>query len=87
MLVVMIFTLFSLETHAASKKKKSSKRPTMSRSSKKNKGMYAKNKKTRRYKRVKNSGNGPDLKELTTASPYTEDLSNGVNSVETKQGL
>lgn len=37
--------------------------------------------KSRRYKR----GNGPDLKSITTNSPYTEDTNNGVNPIETKQ--
>lgn len=37
--------------------------------------------KSRRYK----YGNGPDLKTITTESTYTEDPSNGVNSIETKQ--
>lgn len=37
--------------------------------------------KSRRYKR----GTGPDLKSITTDSPYTEDSNNGVNPVETKQ--
>lgn len=37
--------------------------------------------KSRRYKQ----GTGPDLKMITTDSTYTEDTSNGVNSIETKQ--
>jgi hypothetical protein len=36
--------------------------------------------KSRHYKR----GGGPDLKSITTNSPYTEDLNNGVNPVETE---
>jgi len=30
-------------------------------------------------------GNGPNLKLITTDSPYKEDPNNGVNSIETKQ--
>ena len=37
-------------------------------------------KKSRHYKH----GNGPDLKSITTDSPYTEDSNNGVNPIETK---
>ncbi|RPJ77799.1 MAG: hypothetical protein EHM20_05435 [Alphaproteobacteria bacterium] len=38
----------------------------------------------RKYRRYK-QGNGPDLKTITTDSTYTEDTSNGVNPIETKQ--
>lgn len=37
--------------------------------------------KSRHYKR----GNGPDLKSITTDSPYKEDTNNGINPIETIQ--
>ena len=37
--------------------------------------------KSRHYHR----GNGPNLKSITTDSPYKEDPNNGVNPIETKQ--
>jgi hypothetical protein len=43
--------------------------------------------KKQRYFQRKRSGNGPDLRALTTESPYTDDLDNGVNAVETNPGL
>ena len=37
--------------------------------------------KSRHFKR----GNGPDLKSITIQSPYTEELNNGVNAIETTE--
>lgn len=61
---------------------------------KKTKSKKAKSKISRKYKPAKHSrksrrfrthSNGPDLKTITTESPYKEDPSNGVTPVETKQ--
>ncbi len=41
--------------------------------------------KHKRRSRHYRHGNGPDLKSITTTSPYKEDPSNGVNPIETKQ--
>jgi hypothetical protein len=38
-----------------------------------------------RISRHYHHGNGPDLKSITTESPYKEDPTNGVNPVENKQ--
>lgn len=77
-----------------SKKGKSKYSKTLS-ASKKN---YKKNKKAKlaklkkkrdrkqRYAQRKRSGTGPDLRELTTESTYTDE-DNGVNAVETNPGL
>lgn len=76
---ILLLNVFAHESLAASKK--SNKNKSSSSQSKR------KNKKTSRYKKVKKSGNGPDLKALTTTSPYVEDPANGVNSVETQPGI
>ena len=41
-------------------------------------------KRGKKHGRKVHHGTGPDLKEITKDSPYTEDPKNGVNSVETK---
>jgi len=79
LVVTIMFGAFAQSALAKSTKGKSS----VSRSAK-NKGKF---KKTSRYKRAKKSGNGPDLKALTTTSPYVESPANGVNSVETQPGI
>jgi nitrogen fixation protein FixH len=81
--VIIALNVFSASSLAASKKNKK----LVSENSEKNSASKRKNKKTSRYKKVKKSGNGPDLKALTTKSPYVEDPDNGVNSVETQPGI
>lgn len=55
--------------------------------------VHSKNKKKKKFgkaRRYKRTGNGPDLRALTTESNNTEFTAtpdNGVNAVETKQGL
>ncbi|AUN98295.1 hypothetical protein DOM21_09720 [Bacteriovorax stolpii] len=90
-LVLFFGNAFSLDAEAATKKKKSETSVSQSKnknSKKKNKKKKARLGKARRYKR---SGNGPDLRALTTESPtnteFTEAPGNGVNPVETKPGL
>lgn len=86
LIVTSFFLLFSPLVEAKSKKNKN--RAHVSRSYKKGKSKNkTKFKKTSRNKKVKRSGNGPDLKTLTTTSPFTENPDNGVNSIETKPGL
>lgn len=59
------------------KKKKKSRSHAQARSTKTSKH----SRKSRHFHR----GTGPDLKSITTDSPYKEDPSNGVNPIETKQ--
>lgn len=81
--VILALNVFSESSLAASKKKKKSS----SQNIEKNSSSKRKIKKTSRYKKVKKSGNGPDLKALTTTSPYFDNPDNGVNSVETQPGI
>jgi Flp pilus assembly protein TadB len=71
-------------------KSKSSKSISAKNTKKGKKTKLAKLKKRRgkkqRYSQRRRSGTGPDLRALTTESPY-DDLDNGVNAVETKPGL
>lgn len=46
---------------------------------------YKPNKHARKSRRFRHHGTGPDLKAITTESPYKEDPTNGVTPVETKQ--
>lgn len=86
------FVLFAhdgLEAMAATKKEKQKKTRTsyVHSKNKKNKKNKKKFGKARRYKKT---GNGPDLRALTTESTNTEFIAtpdNGVNAVETKSGL
>lgn len=88
-LTIVLSLVLAVHSHdgEARTKKGPKKSASFSRSLKKNKTKKGKIKKTSRYRRVKKSGNGPDLKALTTVSPYTENPANGVNSIETKPGL
>lgn len=53
---------------------------------KKSSRLYKPSKHSRKSRRFsKHHGNGPDLKAITTESPYKEDPSNGVTPIETKQ--
>ncbi len=46
---------------------------------------YKPTKHSRKSRRYHSRGNGPDLKAITTESPYKEDPTNGVTPIETKQ--
>lgn len=46
---------------------------------------YKPTKHKRKSRRYRHHGNGPDLKAITTESPYKDEPSNGVTPVETKQ--
>lgn len=86
-LMLFLGNAFSIDAEAATKKKSKASIST-SKSSKKNKKKKSRSARARRYKRT---GNGPDLRALTTESPtnteFTEAPGNGVNAVETKPGL
>lgn len=73
LLLVVLFS--SNAANAATKKKKKKK------SHAKTHKVVHHSRKTKHYKH----GNGPDLKAITTDSPYKEDPNNGVTPVETKQ--
>lgn len=76
----LFFILFQNEAaFAKSKKKRKSHSRRFSRVYKSSKH----SRKSRKY--VRHHGNGPDLKSITTESPYKEDPNNGINPVETKQ--
>ncbi len=66
------------QIYKSKKSKKSKKSATHSR--------VVSKKQTRKSKR-RHHGTGPDLKSITTDSPYsyTDDPNNGVNPIETKQ--
>ncbi len=77
----LLFTLvcssvFGAETTTKKKKKKRSHSSSRT---------YKPTKHSRRSRRYRHHGNGPDLKSITTESPYKEDPTNGVTPVETKQ--
>ena len=81
LLLTVAFT--ALEAEAKTKKNKKSKKST--RTSR----QYKPTKHARRSRHFgqhsSHYGSGPDLKTITTESHYTEDPSNGVTPVETKQ--
>ncbi len=89
---LMAFVLLGVSTtnvEAKTKKKKNRSTTSYVSSDKKKKNKNKKNRmaKSRRYKR---SGNGPDLRALTTEQPnaeYIQNPDNGVNAVETKSEL
>ncbi len=70
--------IFATVTEAKTKKTKATAKSRSSR-------QFKPAKHSRKSRRFKNRGNGPDLKSITTESPYKEDPSNGVTPVETKQ--
>ena len=80
---------WSNNVHAATKtKKKSRSSYSYMKNGKKKKSRTASSGK--RSIKYRKSGNGPDLRVLTTEKPnteYSEVPDNGVNSVETKTGL
>lgn len=73
LLVTFIFTTAAAEARTKSKK-----------ANKISSAKYKPSKHARKSRRFRR-GNGPDLKSITTESPYKEDPSNGVTPVETKQ--
>lgn len=77
LLIFIVFLATFTEVEAASRNKKGKKRKEKAYRVSKHK------RKSRHYKR----GNGPDLKAITTESPYTEDTNNGINSIETKPAI
>lgn len=90
--LVILMMIVSFEGFTATKTKASKKKARSSYAYSKGKNSKNKstNKKSKKGKRYKRSGNGPDLKALTTEkaeSQYSEDPDNGVNSVEVKTGL
>lgn len=80
-LALFLSATYSHDLEAA--KIRNNAKTSISKSSKKNK---KKSYKKRRFKRYKRNANGPDLKELTTNSPYTENPDNGVNEFEVLEG-
>ena len=58
---------------------------THSRKTKRKKTSSYKVSKHKRKSRHYKKGNGPDLKAITTDSPYKEDTNNGINPIETTQ--
>ncbi len=84
----MVIAHSGMDVMAATKNaKKKKNRTSYVHSKSKNKKNKKKFGKARRYKRT---GNGPDLRALTTESTNTEFTAtpdNGVNAVETKPGL
>ncbi|MBC7538838.1 MAG: hypothetical protein H7281_08455 [Bacteriovorax sp.] len=77
LLVMLASSNASTYPSTKKKKRKKSRSQTSARSHKASK--HVRN--SRRFHR----GTGPDLKSITTDSPYKEDPNNGVNPVETKQ--
>jgi hypothetical protein len=72
-LLVTVFTSVITETASAKTKK----------TKKKSSRQYRPSKHARKSRRFsKHHGTGPDLKTITTESPYTEDPSNGVTPIE-----
>lgn len=89
LMAFILLGLVSANVEAKTKKKKGRATFSYVSSDKKKKKKNKKNKvaKSRRYKR---SGNGPDLRALTTEQPdaeYIQNPDNGVNAVETKSEL
>lgn len=76
-LLITVVLMTSVSSEAASKSKKTKKKSQKTYKVSKHK------RKSRHYKKVKR-GTGPDLKTITTESPYTEETNNGVNQIETK---
>lgn len=66
--------LFSGSASAAKAKKNKRKKHSLSH--------LKKNSKHSRRSRHYRHGNGPDLKAITTDSPYKEDPTNGINPIE-----
>jgi hypothetical protein len=75
--LIVLVMLSSSSADARTKKKKKSRAHTSARTRKVSKHA----RKSRRF----HHGTGPDLKSITTDSPYKEDPNNGVTPVETKQ--
>ncbi|MGZ3789197.1 MAG: hypothetical protein ACXVLQ_11780 [Bacteriovorax sp.] len=78
--IFCLFLAVALATNAAEakiKKKKSSGSKTSR--------TYRPSKHARKSRHYRHHGTGPDLKAITTESPYKEEPSNGVTPIETKQ--
>ena len=90
---LMVFFLLGsfVENAEAKAKKKKARTSTSYVSSKiKKKKVYKKKNRVTKSRRYRRSGNGPDLRALTTERPnteYIENPDNGVNAVETKSEL
>lgn len=76
--LLMTVVITSGVAEAKVKKKKSKRSSKTSRT-------YKPSKHARRSRHYRHHGSGPDLKSITTESPYKEDPSNGVTPIETKQ--
>lgn len=76
LVVTVLFATGIVE--AKVKKKKKSKHSKTSRA-------YKPSKHPRKSRHYRHHGTGPDLKAITTESPYKDEPSNGVTPVETKQ--
>ncbi|MFA6238516.1 MAG: hypothetical protein WC635_14375 [Bacteriovorax sp.] len=73
--LLMFFLLGSASVEARSKKVKKKKKGHKT---------YKVSMLKRKSRRIPR-GNGPDLKSITTDSPYTEETNNGINPVESAQ--
>jgi outer membrane lipoprotein-sorting protein len=90
LIVILIFSFVSVCSHADAKKP--TKKAQIQKKSKKmtkasNKKYHAKSRKKAKYKK---KGSGLDLVQLTTKSPYDENIDqpeNGVNKIENEPGL
>lgn len=86
---LILFTLLvhSNPVDARAKKTKKSQTASSAKKSKlkKKSPKYSKASKHKRKSRRFSRGTGPDLKTITTDSPYTEDSTNGINPIENKQ--
>lgn len=80
---LIVATLFAAMTEAKTKKTTAKKSVTKAKG--KSSRQFKPAKHSRKSRRFHSRGNGPDLKSITTESPYKEDPSNGVTPVETKQ--
>jgi uncharacterized protein (UPF0333 family) len=91
-LIALLFAGMTNNLYAATKKAKKKGRATYTYTTKKNKKAHGLSSKYAKHtpKKYKKSGNGPDLRALTTEQPnaeFTATPDNGVNAVETKTGL
>jgi len=80
---LLLAALFATVTEAKTKKK--SAKNTTAKAKSRSSRQFKPAKHSRKSRRFRSHGNGPDLKSITTESPYKEDPSNGVTPVETKQ--
>ena len=83
-LIIFTILIHSNPAEARVKTKKNSKITKSTKIKKKSQKNFKTSKHKRKSRRF-SRGNGPDLKAITTDSPYTEDSTNGINSIENKQ--